>query len=289
MSWAELCDLWLRALDDTGDGALPVDVALGIAVEHHGSPLTLYASAAPSIGDVVKAFVAYWPTVTDAFAWSWHPDADGGSVVGHGPGSGEGEAALMTFIGVEAVVTGRRATRERWRPRNLSLPWDAAPDRRLGVTPLPSAAAVQIGLSGADLDVTPRHSDPSLSRMLEVQLQRDAPVQGASVSDRVRRELWLAFDGPPGPRAVPDLSTVARRLGRSERSLHRDLAKAGMSYRKVLDQVRADIAATWLPRSSIADVSERLGYGEPRAFHRAFRRWHGISPAQWLTDRSLPR
>lgn len=285
--WEDLAEEWARGVEESGDVHLPFSVALSIAPEHHASPLTLYASAAPSIGDVVDAFVAYWPTITDAFSWSWHPDREGGVLISDRPQATRGERALLAFIGAEAVATGRTATKGAWRPRDLHLPWEAeeAHARPLGVGPQVSASAVQIGLSASDLRTTPRYANPSLSRVLRGQLSRDADVVEPSPMERVRRELLLAFDGPVAA-SPPELATIAKRLGRSPRSLHRDLSAAGTTFRKLLEEVRADVARAWLPRATIPEVSERLGYAEPRAFHRAFRRWTGTSPAQWLTSRS---
>lgn len=291
MPWSDLAGLWERGLEDSGDPDLPFAVALGIAPEHHGSPLTMYASAAPTIGDVVEAFVAFWPTITDAFAWSWHADGTGGRLIGDRAGADRGECALLAFVGAEAVGAGRMATAGRWRPRELRLPWvsDGRHDAALGVSPQPSVNAVHIGLRRSDLQVAPRYADPSLSRILYGQLAVEAEVRGATVRERVRREFLLVFDGPSGPRAVPDLPAVAKRIGRSPRSVHRDLAAAGTSFRHVLAEVRWEVARDWLPRAPIPDVSERLGYGEPRAFYRAFRRWAGMSPSEWLRSRSPGR
>ena len=45
-------------------------------------------------------------------------------------------------------------------------------------------------------------------------------------------------------------------------------------------------AGSMLPTLSIGEVTYLLGYSEPKAFHRAFKRWHGISP---LTFRAKGR
>jgi AraC-like DNA-binding protein len=46
--------------------------------------------------------------------------------------------------------------------------------------------------------------------------------------------------------------------------------------------VRADIALKYLRQSSLqaAQIAEILGYSEPAAFTRAFRRQHGLTPSQ---------
>jgi len=75
---------------------------------------------------------------------------------------------------------------------------------------------------------------------------------------------------------------VAQIVNLSERSLQRRLAEAGTTFQQLRDRVRADIALKYLRQSSLqaAQVSEILGYSEPAAFSRAFRRQHGFTPRQ---------
>jgi AraC-like DNA-binding protein len=74
---------------------------------------------------------------------------------------------------------------------------------------------------------------------------------------------------------------VARIASLSERTLQRRLAEAGTSFQDLRDRVRADIALKYLRQSSLqaAQIAEILGYSEPAAFTRAFRRQHGLTPS----------
>src|SRR6476659_4025975 len=64
------------------------------------------------------------------------------------------------------------------------------------------------------------------------------------------------------------------------RLLQRRLAAAGFSYQQLLDLARRDAAERYLSDStlSIGEVAYLLGYSEPAAFNRAFRRWHHETP-----------
>lgn len=78
------------------------------------------------------------------------------------------------------------------------------------------------------------------------------------------------------------LSKVARRLGASPRTLQRWLASEGTSFAALVEEVRRARALALVEAgASIAEVAWMLGYSEPSAFHRAFRRWTGTTPAQW--------
>ena len=76
------------------------------------------------------------------------------------------------------------------------------------------------------------------------------------------------------------IQMVARALATSTRSLQRRLAEAGTSYQQVLDTTRRDAAGQYLcnPGLSIGEVAYLLGYSEPAAFHRAFKRWNRMTP-----------
>lgn len=78
-------------------------------------------------------------------------------------------------------------------------------------------------------------------------------------------------------------SMIARELEMSARTLRRHLAEEGTSYERLLDDLRKELAEHYLrePELGIDDVAVLLGFSEARAFRRAFRRWNGLSPAQF--------
>jgi AraC-like DNA-binding protein len=82
---------------------------------------------------------------------------------------------------------------------------------------------------------------------------------------------------------VPSLATVASELAMSERSIQRALGEEATSFRQLVDEVRKELALEHLgrPGASAADVAFLLGFSEPSAFTRAFRRWTGSSPTQF--------
>jgi AraC-like DNA-binding protein len=80
---------------------------------------------------------------------------------------------------------------------------------------------------------------------------------------------------------------VAGALSVHRRTLNRCLQREGTTFRAVLDGVRFEAARDLLRDASreIEDVARALGYAEPSAFTRAFRRWAGVPPSRWR-DRS---
>ncbi|GAB4404353.1 MAG: AraC family transcriptional regulator [Rhodoferax sp.] len=110
------------------------------------------------------------------------------------------------------------------------------------------------------------HADALLARL-------DGPP--ASWSEQVRRVL---LRGMHGERAT--LPAVARELGLSARSLQRRLHDEDAGFAALLDEVRRTLALQWVGQDKLAlgEVAYLLGFSEPSAFHRAFRRWTGLTP-----------
>ena len=66
----------------------------------------------------------------------------------------------------------------------------------------------------------------------------------------------------------------------SERTLHRRLHAEHTSFRSILDTIRGELATELLcePRIGIGEIAFVLGYSEPAAFYRFFRRVTGQTP-----------
>ncbi len=82
---------------------------------------------------------------------------------------------------------------------------------------------------------------------------------------------------------MPALERVAKRLATSERTLRRRLESEGTSFRELLDETRAELARTYVAdnRMPLSEVAFLLGFSEPSAFHRAFKRWTNATPSAW--------
>lgn len=79
---------------------------------------------------------------------------------------------------------------------------------------------------------------------------------------------------------VPTMGDVARALQVSPRSLQRSLALEKTRFRVLLDEARSDLARHYLAASqaSLTEIAFLLGFSEPSAFHRSFKRWTGQTP-----------
>jgi len=59
------------------------------------------------------------------------------------------------------------------------------------------------------------------------------------------------------------------------------LEQENTSFRQIYDEAQADFALRFLKNGSpISEVAYALGFSEPSAFQRAFKRWTGMTPGQ---------
>ena len=99
-----------------------------------------------------------------------------------------------------------------------------------------------------------------------------------SLSTRIRRRLRQILPGD-----LPDLEQVAREMNAAPATLRRKLKAEGQTYQGIKDDLRRDLAITYLSETdlSIRDIALALGFLEPSAFHRAFRKWAQTSPGAY--------
>jgi AraC-like DNA-binding protein len=131
-----------------------------------------------------------------------------------------------------------------------------------------------------------RRRDPVLRRVLEG--HADAVARGLPSEDGLALEVRRLLTAHLA-RGNTAMAVVARELGTSSRTLQRRLSAVGLSFQQLLDAVRRDTAERCLTDSalSIAEVAYLIGYSEPAAFHRAFKRWSGMTP-EGFRERRIP-
>ncbi len=104
-------------------------------------------------------------------------------------------------------------------------------------------------------------------------------VRAAGIDDQVRRVVEL---GLREGRQVTGRE-IAERLAFSLPTVRRKLADQGTSLRALREQVVRDAAIAALAdgEEPLVRIAERLGFSEPSAFTRAFRRWTGQPPSAY--------
>jgi AraC-like DNA-binding protein len=76
------------------------------------------------------------------------------------------------------------------------------------------------------------------------------------------------------------MDAVAAKMGLSRQALFRRLKGEGATFEKVLDELRRQMALHYLSgkKVSVNETAFLVGFSEPAAFSRAFKRWTGKSP-----------
>jgi AraC-like DNA-binding protein len=117
-------------------------------------------------------------------------------------------------------------------------------------------------------------ADPKRFRILEAQAQARADV---GLVFRLRRTLGALLLAK-----AASCDEVAKLLSMHHRTLNRRLRAEGTTFQQLLDEVRFEAACQLLDtaRIPITDIAVSLGYAEPSAFSRAFRRWSGTTPVE---------
>ena len=133
-------------------------------------------------------------------------------------------------------------------------------------------------ISSASLGRRLRTADPLLHRMMSDRIQSLAARGPATLLDHARQQLATMV-------LLPDCTAaaLAKRLGLSERTLFRRLADEGVTFQSLRDAACRTTAFELLAHTErrAVDVASVLGYSDPAAFTRAFRRWSGTTPQAW--------
>ena len=123
--------------------------------------------------------------------------------------------------------------------------------------------------------------DPALGEILRRQADRAllALPSDASLRERAREQLGQQLE-----RGEPSLGGIAEGLGVSERTLRRRLREAGSGYRELLDEVRRERALMLAHEGvhSVTHMAMLVGFADVTTFTRAFRRWTGSLPSEYL-------
>jgi AraC-like DNA-binding protein len=81
----------------------------------------------------------------------------------------------------------------------------------------------------------------------------------------------------------PGIQDLARELHLSTRTLQRRLTETGITFQRLLDEARRELARHYLLHSprELNETAYLLGYEDANSFFRAFHQWEGTSPGQW--------
>jgi AraC-like DNA-binding protein len=286
----QFAQLQARAMDLTGDEALGLHMA-----EHvHDSAFDLIAhlvSHAPTLREAIGLCAQFQRLVLDGAHVTLRETATTAALHCHFVRASEradrmqAEFVAAAFLRLVRIFGGpaaaiRMASFEHSRPAHFR-----EYTRIFGDVVRFGQAATGLTFDRAVLDRVQLHQHPELFTMLRSQAERALERVAADLgpTDLVRRYLLAR---PPA--RIPDMSTAARDLGLSARTLRRHLAADATSYRSLVRATLETSAGHLLrdPGRSIQETASALGFSNVSAFHRAFRRWTGMTPLEYRTRRA---
>ena len=99
-----------------------------------------------------------------------------------------------------------------------------------------------------------------------------------AISSQIRKHL---MNVPPAEWL--ELNEIAQRLNMSDATIQRRLKSEGVSYQQLKNDIRRDTAIEFLTKTdkTLQDISDELSFHDPSAFHRAFKKWTGVSPGAY--------
>jgi AraC-like DNA-binding protein len=156
-------------------------------------------------------------------------------------------APLLELLPVENIAFGRAHNR-------LHFP------RAMFDEPLPQADSHTLQMCIAQCDVL---------------MQRNEQRRG--ITAVVRSKLFRESG------RFPTLPEMAAELDVHPRTLRRQLAEEGTSFRALLNEARSTLAVDLLCNVGLTvdEASKRLGYTDTSTFCHAFKRWHGVPPSAY--------
>ena len=173
--------------------------------------------------------------------------------------------------------------REHWHPQSVCFshgpPADLAMHRRMFRCHVAFGAEFNgIVCRAADLDAPNPLADPALARYARKLVDALPAHRAASVGQQARKAIYLLL-----PSGHASCASVAQGMGRSMRTLQRELDREGLSFSDLLAEVRQELALRYLgnPLYGIGQVAAMLGYGSHSTFTRWFAAQYGCPPEAW--------
>lgn len=193
----------------------------------------------------------------------------------------QGSDTLQSLI----VALGRDVTDTRWVPSEVRLRYAQVDDTSLLSEFYEAPLRFDCDRTGLSIDpalmsLAVVNADAGLHRILESMCEGllDRLPKQADTATEVTRRLMRGI-----PKGDASLEAIARGLAITPRTLQRRLSEEGTTFLELVDAARYQLARRYLAERqlSVHDTALLLGYSETRAFHRAFKRWAGQTPADF--------
>lgn len=268
--------LWQLAVQASGDPALGLRVSRFVSpTSFHALGYTLVASE--SLREVFERIVRYHPPTRDVLQLSFQKNGERYEFsFSPPPDCAAPVPEMLDAFAAIYVRTCRNRLGRSYAPLEVHLqrpqPENPLPWQELFRAPLFFAAPYnRLVFASRDFD---SHLDDGSPRPGGPSAQDQALIWEPRVRAAIEAQL---------PEGEPSAETVAQVLGLSLRSLQRHLADEGCRYDLLVNQCRENLALLHISDAgaSLSEIASLLGFADVESFSRAFKRWTGLTPAQY--------
>jgi len=186
------------------------------------------------------------------------------------------ELALGVLFRLLTVFLG-----PNWRPRRVCFAHSAPKDRSVHWRMFGRRIEFGHDFNGIvcdarDLDVPNPGADPVMAHYARQVVEASLGDARAGTANDVRQLVFVLL--PAGHCSV---ELVAKHLGVTRRTVHRQLAREGETFSGIVEGVRRELAARYVDDGArpLSEVSALLGFSAPSAFSRWYRQGFGVSAA----------
>jgi AraC-like DNA-binding protein len=282
VSPAQFCVAWAEATRLSGDPALALRIAETTPPGAFGV-VEYLCRAAPTLRDALTQWVRYLGILDDSVEVGL---VDLGADVAlrvtreseaPAPASHELCFALVVLNARNTVADGFSPVEVRFR----HLAPQGQMDRYrgfFGASVRFEAEHTELVFPRRVLDAPLMTADPNLLAVLlpAAEAKRERSSNDPPLTDQIRSALRAALSSDDA-----ELPRMARQVGLTARSLQRRLRDEGTSFQALRDETRLALADRYLGQGlSAAEISFLLGFSEPSAFFRAFKRWTVLTPIE---------
>ncbi|MGZ7078930.1 MAG: AraC family transcriptional regulator ligand-binding domain-containing protein [Thermoanaerobaculia bacterium] len=161
--------------------------------------------------------------------------------------------------------------------RHAEPPYRAEYDRIFRMPIVFGSDCNALVVAAAWMDQMPRAQPPHVLEIVKARAETLRQRVESANSTRGRVEMLLTSGLHTGDMSI---DAVAGTMGMGRHTLFRKLRSEGVTFKQVLNEVRRELATQYLSERKLAvnETAYLLGFSDPAAFSRAYKRWTGHSP-----------
>lgn len=281
---AAMQKLWRLAEQSSGD------CAFGIRFAQHFHPMSLHGlgfswMASDTLKDAFQRIVRYHRMISTGGGVVLD-EVEGGYRLWYQLPVPKGHAAPASLDAAMALLVQlcRLAKGDDFQPSRVTLQ-RAEPSNREGFDPFFQcpiefdAEQNALFFDTASVEAPLPNANPDLARANDqVVINYLKSFDKEDIVSQIRASIIDCL-----PSGAPSQDQVASQVHMSTRSMQRKLKEKGTSFKAIVEEIRQELAETYLKEThrSVGEITYLLGFSEPSNFSRSFKKWTGITPADY--------